>query len=79
MKKNKHKGNKKKAERTNLKVKQAFVEGAKASNKCSIESFKAIAEISNHQSMTIDEIVYFLEMTQEHLEENLADISRTRL
>ena len=70
MKKNKFKGKAKQFERHFAEVRHAYVNGAKASNLCSIESFKAIAERMNGKSMTVEEVILFLEMTQEHLEEN---------
>jgi hypothetical protein len=70
MKKNKFKSKAKQSERHEKEMILAYVKGAKASNMCSIESFKAIAENGDRKSMTIEEVILFLELTQEHLEEN---------
>jgi hypothetical protein len=69
-KKNKCKGKVKQAKRQDNRLVQAFINGAKSSNKCSIESFKAIAETTKRKTMTIEEVILFLELTQDHLEEN---------
>jgi len=79
MKKNKNKS--KKAylanikEQTNMRIKQAYLQGSIDSNLCSIESFRAIYEQGLFgEAMNFTDVIMFLETTQKHLEEKFKNL-----
>jgi len=71
-KKNLNKSKASQRERQTVKLKQAGLEGAKYATICLLESFKAVGEELNRESLTIREIIEFIELSQKFLEKENA-------
>ena len=57
----------------NKRIKQAIIEGAKMNCKCTIESFQAIQETTDKETMSFAEVIMFMELTMENLENKLRE------